>query len=241
MVKLCLHCIRKFTDTPYELIVIDNGSGEHDSLDYLKSINWIKLLIRDPDEIDPDPNRAHRDALQLGLEAASNDLILSLHTDAFVLKEGWLNWMIDPMIKDSQVGATGTYKLAYRPYWQQLLLDIKHSVRSTDPNKPSTPFIRSHCALYNRNIMDELNLGFISDETAGREIHFKMLAAGYHITLLPVRKMAEYVAHINHGTMVINPELCERKKTVSQGERRIQRFYSSKQIQEIYNDASFSR
>lgn len=47
--------------------------------------------------------------------------------------------------------------------------------------------------------------------------------------------MAKYVAHINHSTMVINPELCERNKIVSQGERRIQKFYASREIQEIYN------
>ncbi len=240
MVKLCIHCIKRYTSRKFELIVVDNGSGDHPSLDYLKTVKWIKLIIRDPADIDSDPNRAHRDALQAGLDAANFPYILSLHTDAFVLHENWLDWMLSPMVDNPAVGATGTYKLAFRPYWQQVLLDIKHTMRSNNPDNPATPFIRSHCALYRRKIMDALNLGFLSDQTAGRELYFKMLGAGYETKLLPVRKMARYVAHINHGTMVINPELCERQKTVFQGERRIQKFYTSSKIQEIYNDPLFS-
>ena len=234
MVRLCLLCLRRFTPEPHEVIVIDNGSGDHPSLDYLRQVDWIRLLVREPSEIDPDPNRAHRDALQLGLEAASSPYILSLHTDAFVLREGWLSWMQAPMRDNARVGATGTYKLSYRPQWQQWLLDLKHTVRSRNPERPSTPFIRSHCALYDRAAMDDIGLGFLSDETAGRELYFTLLARGYSPALLPVRTMARYVAHINHGTMIVNPELCERKKTVSAGERRIQQFYASDFIQDIY-------
>ena len=215
--------------------MIDNGSGHHDSLDYLKTVQWIKLLVRIPEEIDPDPNRAHRDALQLGLEASSHDYVMSLHTDAFVLRDDWLEWMIRPMLEDDQVGATGTYKLSYRPFWQQGLIDIKHFFRSRNPENPSTPYIRSHCALYNRCIMDEINLGFLSNETAGRELHFTMENNGYKTHLFPVRHMAKFVAHINHGTMIINPELCNRKKTVRAGEKRVQAFYASKFIQDIYH------
>ena len=240
MVKLCLHCIRKYTNSPFELIVVDNGSGDHPSLDYLKTVKWIKLLIRQPKDIDPDPNRAHRDALQVGLDAANHPYILSMHSDAFVLQEDWLIWMLAPMLNSSRIAATGTYKLAYRPYWHQVLVDIKHAIRRTSPNNPSAPFIRSHCALYKRDILDELKLGFISDQTAGREIYFKMLEYNYYPMLLPVRKMAKYVTHINHGTMAINPELCTRMKTVTQGGRRIQKFYASKHIQEIYSNQAYS-
>ena len=55
---LCLQCIRKFTTEDYELIVIDNGSGDHPSLDYLKDIDWIKLIVRDPSKIDPEVHAA---------------------------------------------------------------------------------------------------------------------------------------------------------------------------------------
>jgi len=132
------------------------------------------------------------------------------------------------------IGAVGTYKLEYQPHWRQALIDVKHALRRQDPQSPSAPYIRSHCALYDRDIMDAINLGFLSDETAGRELHFTMLEKGYDVKLLSVLKMAQFVAHINHGTMVVNPELCERKKTVSAGEKRILKFYQSEAVQKIY-------
>jgi glycosyltransferase involved in cell wall biosynthesis len=234
MVKLCLNCLQEYTDNSHEVIVIDNGSGDHPSLDYLRTVDWIKLLVIEPDDIDPDPNRAHREALQKGLESAQNKYILSLHTDAFILQKGWLDWMLEPMLKNDRLGAVGTYKLEYQPHWRQALIDLKHMLRRQNPSSPSAPYIRSHCALYNREIMDAINLGFLSDETAGRELYFSMLANDYEVKLVSVLKMAQYVAHINHGTMVVNPELCERKKTVTAGEKRILKFYQSDEIQSIY-------
>lgn len=232
MARLCLQCIKENTQDKHEVIVIDNGSGDHPSRDYLKTVPWIKLLIREPEEINEDPNIAHREALQLGLAHCNNSYIMSLHTDAFVLRSDWLDWMLQPMLNDPKLGAIGTYKLEYKPYWHQLITDYKHAIKGlSQARSASTPYIRSHCSLYSSQIMQDLELGFMSDETAGRELHFTMLDNGYKAKLLPVRKMAKYVAHINHGTMVMNPELCARAKTVTAGERRVQKFYASSAIQ----------
>ena len=45
--RLCLRSIRKFTRYPYETIVVDNDSQD-ESLDYLKCLNWIRLIERQP-------------------------------------------------------------------------------------------------------------------------------------------------------------------------------------------------
>ena len=44
--RLCLRSIRKFTEYPYEIIVVDNNSRD-ESLEYLKSLKWIRLIERD--------------------------------------------------------------------------------------------------------------------------------------------------------------------------------------------------
>lgn len=234
MVQLCLQSLRSYTDPGHEVIVIDNGSGDHPSLDYLRSQQWIKLIVIDPSEVNADGALAHKDALQAGLEAASNRYIVSLHTDAFVLKENWLEWMLQPMQQDSKVGAVGTYKLEYQPYWYQLMADIKTRFRaSKDASVSKAAYVRSHCALYDREIMDAIGLGFISNQTAGRELYFTMLEQGYRTRLLPVTTMSKYVAHINHATMVLNPEFDIRKKSVSAGEQRIRNFLASEHVQKI--------
>ena len=64
--KLCLRSIRKFTKYPYEVIVIDNASND-ESLDYLKSLDWIRLIERDTKN-DESGGHSHALALQLGLE-----------------------------------------------------------------------------------------------------------------------------------------------------------------------------
>lgn len=243
MVRLCLRCIRKYTHSPspYQVIVVDNGSGDHASLAYLRSVPWIRLLVREPEDIDPDPNVAHREALQLGLDACDTKYVLSLHTDAFVLREDWLSWMLSFCERDELVSAVGTYKFTYQAWWRHWLTDLKHNARHVDPSKPQSPYIRSHCALYRRDVMDELGLGFKSQETAGRELFFTMLAQGYRPRLLSSREMSRYVAHINHGTMVFNPDLCERRKTVLSGASRVRRYFDSDRVQAIYQDAGLDR
>ena len=68
--RLCLRSIRKFTNYPYEVIVVDNDSQD-ESLEYLKSLGWIRLIERCslPDE--PGGGYAHAAGLDLGLASCN--------------------------------------------------------------------------------------------------------------------------------------------------------------------------
>ena len=46
LTKLCLRSIRKFTRTPYQVIVVDNNSCD-ESLTYLRQVKWIHLIERE--------------------------------------------------------------------------------------------------------------------------------------------------------------------------------------------------
>ena len=50
--RLCLRSIRKFTRYPHEVTVVDNDSQD-ESLEYLKSLEWIRLLERPRRPDDP--------------------------------------------------------------------------------------------------------------------------------------------------------------------------------------------
>ena len=104
--RLCLRSIRKFTKYPYEVVVIDNDSQD-DSLEYLKSLGWIRLIERQkigdlrlpiddcksPQSticLTADASRrkiggyAHAAGLDLGLANCNTEFFVSMHSDTFI-------------------------------------------------------------------------------------------------------------------------------------------------------------
>ena len=88
LTKLCLRSIRKFTQSPYQVIVVDNNSGDS-SLDYLRQVKWIKLIERPGNLIPNTPAMAHASAMDIGLENCETDFLISMHSDTFVYQEKW--------------------------------------------------------------------------------------------------------------------------------------------------------
>ncbi len=91
-VRLCLRSIRKFTRYPYEVIVIDNNSADG-SLEYLRGLKWIRLIERDTQN-DIGGGQAHAAALDMGLTNCRTEFFISMHSDTFVHKAGWLEELV---------------------------------------------------------------------------------------------------------------------------------------------------
>ncbi|BBO80582.1 hypothetical protein DSCO28_11480 [Desulfosarcina ovata subsp. sediminis] len=244
LVKLCLRSIRFFTQLPYEVVVIDNGSGDDPSLDYLRQVDWIKLIER-TGNINPAPDGAHKEAMDIGISESSAPYILSFHTDTIPVHEKWLDWLLEQINTDPKASAVGTYKLEIKSPWQLLFRKIERALmirRKPEAGTKDNPYyIRSHCALYRRKILEKLNLHFVSNETAGRNIHFGLINSGFEAKLLSVEEMLRYVVHLNHGTMVLQPDLGARKRTIRKGKSRIDTFFKSVSIKNIYQDESLDR
>ena len=66
LTRLCLRCVSKFARHPHEVIVVDNDSRD-ESLEYLRSLNWIRLIERRTEGGNPDGGHAHSAGLDLGL------------------------------------------------------------------------------------------------------------------------------------------------------------------------------
>ena len=94
MSMLCLDHIRKFTDPPYQLIVIDPVSKEPIRDDYKT------LLLDNPPEsiwLKPDPDPGYTGGMNLGASKANGDVLVFIQNDVFV-REGWLSdllWYIE--------------------------------------------------------------------------------------------------------------------------------------------------
>jgi glycosyltransferase involved in cell wall biosynthesis/2-polyprenyl-3-methyl-5-hydroxy-6-metoxy-1,4-benzoquinol methylase len=96
--RLCIESIRQYTDEPYELIAIDNGSTDG-TAKYLDSLADIKV-IRNPE------NRGFPVAANQGMRAAQGEQILLLNNDTIVTT-GWLNRLLRALHSDSQIGLAG--------------------------------------------------------------------------------------------------------------------------------------
>ena len=102
--KLCLRSIKLFTDLDkVKVIVIDNDSNDQ-SLEYLRSINWIKLIER-KDIADESPAKMHAKALDLGMEHVKTKYVLSIHTDTIVA-----TMILNPEIAGKRTGKPKAYK-----------------------------------------------------------------------------------------------------------------------------------
>lgn len=246
LVRLCLRSIRHHTlDVPYEVIVVDNNSRDGRSLDYLRTVEWIRLIERTKD-VSPFV-QGHKEAVDLGFAAARAPYLMSFHTDTIPIQHDWLSWHVQQLQSDPQIAAVGTYKLEFKSPWLQRLQSLKESLLGWSSRRREKgdhrPYIRSHCALYRREVLDQLGLRYNVNplETAGRDIHYGIERNGYIAKMLSVSETMRRVTHLNHGTMVFLPELGASGRTVRRGHSRIQQFFARPEIRAIYEDDSLDR
>lgn len=134
--RLCLRSIRRFTKYPYEVIVVDNDSQD-ESLEYLKSLDWIRLIERRAEPGEPGGGYAHGSGLNVGLENCNTEFFVSMHSDTFVQKDNWLTELISYFGDDENVACVGSGKVELTPRWRVLLK------KATDLRSSAAKFFES--------------------------------------------------------------------------------------------------
>lgn len=89
MSMLCLDHIRKFTDRPYELIVIDPMAKEPIRDDY----HTLELDALDTHHVQMDHDPGYTGGMNWGASLATGDILVFIQNDVFV-REGWLPDML---------------------------------------------------------------------------------------------------------------------------------------------------
>ena len=231
--QICLRLLRQNTDFGrVRVIVVDNNSCDA-SLDYLRSIKWIDLIER-KSEPDDTPPLSHSRALDLALAEVTTPFVLSIHTDTFVRRPDWLDVLLEPFARDEMIAGVGSWKLESKTWLQRLGRRVEGSwkmalFRTTglrtyraERFDASLHYLRSHCAMYRTDIIRALNTGFSDGEgVAGSVMHRKMVDAGYRMLFMESEQLGQYVDHLNHATMVLNPELGSSASAIRNGKRRV--------------------
>jgi hypothetical protein len=198
------------------VIVIDNGSRD-ESLDYLRSLPWIRLIERPEEKPANWPVNVFT-AWDRGLEVATGDYYLTMHSDVFVKRDDWLDPFLRQLSTGPRAAATGSWKLDLEnPFYAcqkrmvgyviaktKAALGVGKKVRWQQQNYP-----RDYCALYRPEPLREHKLTFCpmgGCTGGGYSIARQLWDAGYATPVFPVCEMARSVYHIAHGTAAIAPE-----------------------------------
>ncbi|HEV2614113.1 MAG TPA: glycosyltransferase family 2 protein [Gammaproteobacteria bacterium] len=234
LTKLCLELLKKHTDlSQVHVIAIDNHS-EDASVEYLRQVPWITLIERKADAPETPP-QSHARALDLALSQVTTPYVLSIHTDTLIKHPQWLNYLLGKIEKNPNIAGVGSWKLESKPFHKRLLKTLERKVQMVYYkiiNKENHAlegvgknyfYLRSHCALYRTELLNKYRLKFDeSNEPAGKIMHKKLVDAGHDMIFLHSRELGHYLDHINHATMILNPELGVRPRTVRQGLKKIQ-------------------
>ena len=249
--RLCLRLLYRHTDrSRIHVLAVDNDSGEGEaSLQYLRSLKWIELIERKavPGE---SPGASHAAALDMALEKTTTPYVMSIHTDTFVLRDDWLDFLLEQISHDENIAGVGSWKLEVKPWYklwlkkleyvlQRLIYPIIGKELITEGKGKHFYYLRSHLALYRTDLLKKYKLSFgAGEETAGKMLHKALLDHGHEMKFIPSAQLIRYAVHLNHATMILNPELGSREKTVRKGARKIRAMLRRMQADEILQDDS---
>ncbi len=233
LTRLCLGLIKKYTDpNKAKVIVIDNDSKD-DSTTWLRTVDWIELIER-PAVTGQAPVQAHSEALDLALARVVTPYVLSIHTDTLVKRADWLEFLIKQIETHDKVAGVGSWKLEAKPLHRRLAKKIErtiqlafykligkqqHAIQGVGKNYY---YLRSHCALYRTDLLRKYNLHFgDGDMVAGKAMHKALVDAGHEMIFLPSEVLLPYLDHVNHATVVLNPQLSREQKGMDKRLRRV--------------------
>ncbi len=217
LTRLCLARLKKHTDlSRARVVVIDNGSND-ESTDYLRSLDWIDLIVRE-DTSREGGGEAHARALDLAMERVETPFLLSIHTDTFFLRDDWLDFLLS-RFDSPKVGGVGSWKLEDKPWhrrqakrlerwwqlkvWYPLLGKGEGAIEGVGRNHY---YLRSHCAMYRMEAIRAVQGRFFAgQQPAGKVLHRKLEEAGYRMVFLPSEQLSRYLVHLNHATTILQP------------------------------------
>jgi GT2 family glycosyltransferase len=179
----CLDSLARFTDPPYEVIVVDNGSTDG-TIDLLKNYPAITVL-KSP------KNVGFAGACNIGLETADSPFVVLANND-LIFMPGWLRSLIATANLNKRIGLVGTITnaaagLHVEPFKAYSSTEemVAHAAALKEKNfglVHEVPFLIFFCVLIKREVISALGP---LDESFGLggcddiDYSFRAAAAGY--------------------------------------------------------------
>jgi glycosyltransferase involved in cell wall biosynthesis len=217
MVSICLRSIRRYSRRyDLEVIVVDNGSRD-DSLDYLRSLSWIRLIERPREGVSNWPANVFT-AWDLGAREARGEHFVTMHSDVFVKQDDWLDPFLREMQSGPRVAASGAWKLTLESPLYALQKRVTGSClaqlkrwfgkRSRSSFRVGH-YPRDYCAMYRTSVLTAENLTFCPGDdliTGGYSIARQLWARNYETRMIPIGEVARRIVHVAHGTAGVSDE-----------------------------------
>jgi glycosyltransferase involved in cell wall biosynthesis len=247
----CLRSIRKHSAKyDLEVIVVDNGSQD-DSLDYLRSLDWIRLIERPEETRDNWPSNFFT-GLDCASRAARGEFFVGMHTDVFVKSDHWLDPFLREMMRDPQVGATGAWKLelsnSFYQFQKRVLGYANYRIKRFFGGRKRHVFWkqgtypRDYLAMYRRQALLDHEITFDSVNGwigGGLSVSNQLLAADYRMGMFPVREMAQHVVHVAHGTAAVTPwRPLNHARSQQKAEARVAKLFDEPWVKSLIQDDS---
>lgn len=154
LLKDCIYSIKRYTEQPHEIIVVDNGSSDGTGdICRQEGVTFISLAN----------NVGFPAACNKGLKIATGDTLLLLNNDVIVSRN-WLGNMLDCLYSSSEIGIVGPLT-NYASGKQQVDMpysnveEMEQQLNEPDARKwVQVDRIVGLCFLFKRELMDRIGL-----------------------------------------------------------------------------------
>lgn len=242
LTKLCLRSLRRHTNLErVRVIVVDNDSRDA-STEYLRSVEWIRLIERKPLSGETGPEM-HARALDLALAEVDTPYFMVMHTDTIVINDLWLDFLINRLIASPKIAGVGSWKLEVESRWKHTGKALETLLRRLlgRKSRKEVRYLRSHCAMYRTDLVREVGQGFCDGGTAGKSLHLALVNAGYDMRFIEAALLMKFIQHLNHATMILNPSPNDRKTSKPAARQRVERELEALRFREILSDDELDR
>ncbi|MCA9115520.1 MAG: glycosyltransferase family 2 protein [Planctomycetaceae bacterium] len=249
--KICLRSIRQHSRKyNLEVIVVDNGSQDG-SLEYLRSLDWIRLISRPEETRDNWPQNCFT-ALDLGVQEGTGEYYVCMHTDVFVKSDNWLDPFLEQLEKNPRAAGAGAWKLELaNPFylWQKRVFGylnyrIKRALggRKRHITWKQGHYPRDYCAMYRRQTLLDCEATFNGKNGwvgGGCSIFKQLEAAGHEVAVFPVDVMARGIVHVAHGTAAVRTDRpLNHRRAQLQAERRVAQLFEQPWVRSLENNSA---